>query len=132
MFIGLNPSTADEIQNDPTVTRCINYSMQWGYGALCMMNIFAFRATLPSVMKDHPKPVGKDNNRFLSEVACNANIIIAAWGTHAKHLGRHQEVVDLLKGKLHCLQETKSRYPSHPLYLKKSLKPQLYLGTLLE
>lgn len=49
MFIGLNPSTADETQDDPTVRRCIRYAQSWGYGALYMTNIFAFRATDPRV-----------------------------------------------------------------------------------
>jgi len=54
MFIGLNPSTADETLDDPTVRRCINFARDWGYGALCMTNLFAFRSTDPSVMKAHP------------------------------------------------------------------------------
>jgi hypothetical protein len=45
MFIGLNPSTADEIENDPTINRCISYARSWGYGGLFMANLFAFRAT---------------------------------------------------------------------------------------
>ena len=128
MFIGLNPSTADEVQNDPTVARCIDYSMRWGFGALCMMNIFSFRATLPTVMKAQPNPVGKDNNRWLVQIARDASVIVAAWGTHGSHLNRHQEVIALLGDKLHCLKETKDGFPSHPLYLKKSLLPVPYIG----
>jgi hypothetical protein len=128
MFIGLNPSTADEVQNDPTVARCIDYSMRWGFGALCMMNIFSFRATLPTVMKAQHNPVGKDNNRWLVEIAKDASVIVAAWGTHGSHLDRHQEVIALLGDKLHCLKETKEGFPSHPLYLKKSLSPVPYIG----
>ena len=51
MFIGLNPSTADETNDDPTIRRCIGYARDWGYGGLCMTNLFAFRATLPKNMK---------------------------------------------------------------------------------
>jgi len=50
MFIGLNPSTADETSDDPTLTRCINYAKYWGFGGVCMANLFAFRATKPSAM----------------------------------------------------------------------------------
>ena len=49
-FIGLNPSTADEQVDDPTVRRCIRFAKDWGYDAMWMMNIFAFRATDPKVM----------------------------------------------------------------------------------
>ncbi|GHX72979.1 hypothetical protein VCSRO16_3593 [Vibrio cholerae] len=45
MFIGLNPSTADEKNDDPTLRRCINFAKSWGYGGVCMANLFAFRAT---------------------------------------------------------------------------------------
>jgi len=41
----LNPSTADEKADHPTVRRCIAYAQDWGYGAPCMTNRFAFRAT---------------------------------------------------------------------------------------
>ena len=44
LFIGLNPSTADEKEDDPTIRRCINFAKQWGYGGLIMGNLFAFRA----------------------------------------------------------------------------------------
>lgn len=50
-FIGLNPSTADEVKNDPTVTRCINYAKAWGYTGMYMTNIFAFRETDPNEYK---------------------------------------------------------------------------------
>jgi len=53
LFIGLNPSTADEKEDDPTIRRCINFAKQWGwgYGGLIMGNLFSFRATQPSDLK---------------------------------------------------------------------------------
>ncbi|MBK8271403.1 MAG: DUF1643 domain-containing protein [Planctomycetes bacterium] len=65
MFIGLNPSTADETQDDPTVRRCIRYAQSWGYGALCMTNIFAYRSTDPLVMKRFDDPIGPKNDTAL-------------------------------------------------------------------
>lgn len=50
MFVGLNPSTADELEDDPTIRRCINFSKLWGYGGLCMVNLFAYRATDPTAL----------------------------------------------------------------------------------
>jgi hypothetical protein len=52
MFIGLNPSTADEQNDDPTIRRCIGFAQSWGYDALCMANLFAYRATKPTDMKN--------------------------------------------------------------------------------
>ena len=51
LFIGLNPSTADETLDDPTIRRCIDFAKRWGYGGLVMANLFAYRATEPSEMK---------------------------------------------------------------------------------
>jgi hypothetical protein len=127
MFIGLNPSTADEVSDDNTVRRCINYAKDWGYGALCMTNIFAYRATDPKVMKAQEDPVGEENDKSLIECAKDAGVIIAAWGTHGSYLGRNDEVIRLL-GKLYCLKKTKDGHPGHPLYLKKDLKPVLFQG----
>jgi hypothetical protein len=123
MFVGLNPSTADEVEDDPTIRRCIGYAKQWGYGALCMVNLFAYRATEPAAMKVHAAPVGTDNDRWLVELAKDAGVIVAAWGAHGTHLQRDQAVKQLLAGKLSCLKITKDGHPGHPLYLRKTLKP---------
>ncbi|HEY5894703.1 MAG TPA: DUF1643 domain-containing protein [Chthoniobacterales bacterium] len=122
MFIGLNPSTADETHDDPTVRRCINYATRWGFGALCMTNIFAYRATDPMDMKAVTDPVGPDNDATLKRVADDAGIVVSAWGIHGIHMGRERAVKAMLPA-LHCLQMTKSGAPGHPLYLRADLTP---------
>ena len=126
MFIGLNPSTADEVKNDPTVTRCINYAKSWGYTGMYMMNIFAFRATDPAVMKECPDPVGCENDHYLGLVSGESSVVVAAWGVHGAYLNRGDEVKNLIPG-LHCLKKTKDGHPSHPLYLPKNLVPLVML-----
>lgn len=126
MFIGLNPSTADEHLNDPTVGRCIRFAMQWGYDSLCMTNLFAYRATLPKDMKRFPEPVGPWNDDTLVKLAEGAGIVILAWGNHGSHLGRAAHVLKLLEGslfKLHHLGTNSDGSPKHPLYLKSDTKP---------
>lgn len=123
MFIGLNPSTADEVQDDPTVRRCINFAKDWGYSALCMTNIFAFRATDPGDMKAVEDPVGTDNDLSLLYIADHASVVVAAWGVHGVHSNRENEVKRLLGNKLMCLKLTKDGHPAHPLYLPKTLTP---------
>lgn len=122
-FIGLNPSTADETNDDPTVRRCINYAAQWGYGGLCMTNIFAYRATDPRDMKAVAEPVGPGNDAALVEVASKAGVVVAAWGTHGSHMLRGIEVCKLIPD-LHVLKLTRDGFPAHPLYLLKSLRPR--------
>jgi len=123
MFVGLNPSTADELNDDPTIRRCIGFARAWGYEALCMANLFAYRATKPAVMKKAPDPCGPDNDSTLQELAQNAGVVVAAWGANGTHQGRDR-AARLLLPSLHYLKLTKNGHPGHPLYLPASLKPQ--------
>lgn len=125
MFICLNPSTADETTDDPTVRRCIGYSRAWGYDGFMMSNIFAYRATDPADMLAQDDPIGPDNDQALTDLANGAGIVVAAWGTHGAHLGRGDQVKKMIQG-LHYLRLTKDGFPGHPLYLPKSLTPELW------
>jgi len=122
MIIGLNPSTADETTDDPTLTRCINFAKSWGYGGVCMTNLFAYRATEPSKMKAQKKPIGSENDVWLAKLAKQAGIVVAAWGNDGAFLNRSTVVKSMLPN-LHCLKMNKSGEPAHPLYLKADLKP---------
>lgn len=122
MFIGLNPSTADETHDDPTVRRCIRFAKDWGYGAMVMTNIFAYRATHPEDVRVQKDPVGMDNDKWLVKCASEASIKVACWGTHGRHLDRGTEVRRLI-APLSCLGLTKGGSPRHPLYILASTKP---------
>jgi hypothetical protein len=122
MFIGLNPSTADENTDDPTLTRCINYAKSWGYGGVCMANLFAFRATEPSDMKASNYPIGSENNKWLKKLAKEAALVVAAWGNDGSYLGRSKQVLEIIPN-LSCLKLNKSGEPAHPLYQAAKLKP---------
>lgn len=122
MFIGLNPSTADEINDDPTLTRCIGFARSWGYGGVCMANLFALRSTDPATLKSVDDPVGAENDQWLKKLAEEAGIIVAAWGNKGSYLGRDQVVREAIDN-LHYLRITYAGQPSHPLYLPGNLKP---------
>jgi len=121
-FIGLNPSTADETSDDPTIRRCIGFARAWGFGGLCMLNLFAFRATQPADMKRTADPVGELNDVTLAELAGSAGVVVAAWGANGTHRGRDAQVRAMLP-RLHYLRLTKDGHPGHPLYLPASLRP---------
>jgi hypothetical protein len=123
VFIGLNPSTADATQDDPTLRRCVNYAKRWGYGAVCLLNLFAYRATRPAVMKAHPDPVGVENDYWLHYWASGADLIVAAWGNHGVHRQRDQAIFTRLNRPLFCLGITKTGQPKHPLYLNANVQP---------
>jgi hypothetical protein len=116
-FIGLNPSTADETKNDPTVRRCISFARRWGYGAMVMTNIFAWRDTDPEKMKLVDEPIGPENDDWLIETAAKSGLVVAAWGNHGDHRNRQDDVKRLLSHiKLKCFLITGKGCPIHPLY----------------
>lgn len=129
MFLMLNPSTADEIDNDPTVERCQRRAVAMGYGRLVVCNIFAFRATDPQDMKAAADPVGPDNDQAILDQARQAAMVICAWGNHGGHLERSDTVAAMLKQagiQLHCLEITGAGEPKHPLYVSYDVSPQLW------
>jgi hypothetical protein len=122
MWIGLNPSTADESQLDPTLTRIAGYTLREGYDGFIMTNLFAYRATLPSDMKAAPDPVGPDNDRWLLESVRRCGRVVCAWGRHGAFLDRATSVRHLLRDfDLLCLGSNSDGSPCHPLYQKKDL-----------
>lgn len=125
-FVMLNPSTATEFQNDPTVERCERRARALGYGAFRVSNIFAFRATDPKVMRAEPDPIGPDNDAAIVEAALWADATICAWGTHGAHLGRGTHVAALLRQirqPLLHLGLTQAGDPRHPLYVSYAQAP---------
>ena len=125
-FLMLNPSTADEHQLDPSCTRARDFAERWGYGALIVTNLFAWRATDPDDMKRAADPVGRSNNQAILRSARRSGVVVCAWGNHGSHLGRAATVgADLRRAgvPLHALRITAEGQPSHPLYLRGSLRP---------
>ncbi|MEZ9153267.1 DUF1643 domain-containing protein [Vibrio sp. F13] len=122
MFIGLNPSTADETEDDPTIRRCINLAKSWGYGGLCMANLFAYRATQPEDMKRATNPIGDENDETLTRLSKSAGVIVGAWGNDGVFLNRSEDVRALVP-EINVLKVNKSGEPAHPLYLKSTLTP---------
>jgi hypothetical protein len=129
-FLMLNPSTADEFQLDPSCTRARNYAERWGFGALLVTNIFAWRSTDPKQLPLVQNPVGAGNDRAIVLAAKEAKLVVCAWGNHGAHLGRGEKVKAMLDRHgltLHCLRTNSSGDPAHPLYLPGSLAPKLFL-----
>lgn len=126
LFIGLNPSTADENEDDPTIRRCIGYAKGWGYGKLYMGNLFAFRSTDPRNLTKVEDPVGPSNYSNLIKMGMESTLIIAAWGSRGSYLNMDIKVSKFFRGRIHCLKQTVGGMPAHPLYLKKDLNPIKY------
>lgn len=126
LFVMLNPSTATEMQNDPTVERCERRARALGFGAFRVTNIFAWRDTDPRNMRAASDPTGPENDNAILDGVAWADTIVAAWGTHGAHLSRGQEVSQLLQRtgrELQCLGLTKDGHPKHPLYISYTQQP---------
>lgn len=125
MFIGLNPSTADETNDDPTIRRCIGFAKRWGFGGMFMMNAYAFRATLPKDMKRQKDPVGPGNDAAILRVSRLANLIVGAWGVHCE-TSRESRVCEIVGCNVFCLGKTKGGRPRHPLYLNSLTQLEVF------
>lgn len=133
MVIGLNPSTADETKNDPTIRRCINFAKAWGFGGLYMMNLYAFRATKPFDMVQSADPVGPGNDEAFGYYRTRVGLIVAAWGAlevryrpRVNWKSRIDQVLHCLWEPVYCLGTTKGGEPRHPLYVKGDTERQLF------
>ena len=128
-FLMLNPSTADAFQLDPTNRRCVGFAQAWGFGALVTTNIFAFRSTNPAGLRTATDAVGPENNETIVTAAKNADLVIAAWGTHGELQDRGNAVREMLTEagiELHMLRLTKAGHPGHPLYVAGDTVPTLW------
>jgi hypothetical protein len=121
LFVMLNPSTADHRHDDPTIRRCIGFAESWGFGAVAVGNLFAFRTPFPDVLRQAEQPVGRANDRWLQRLAAESIRVIAAWGNHGSLMGRDQQVRTLL-GQLFVLSLTQQGQPRHPLYAPGSAR----------
>jgi hypothetical protein len=126
-FVMLNPSTADETDNDPTVERCKRRAEQNGYGGLIVTNIFAYRSTEPKELKKCLDPIGFCNDSHIIDASRMAKDTICGWGKYGEYLDRGARVLDLLKFwgiKVKALRVNKGGTPAHPLYIGYDVKPR--------
>lgn len=123
-FVMLNPSQADEIADDPTIRRCVGFARSWGYGAVEVVNLFAYRTPHPKLLRQVSDPVGVDNDHYLKQLAQRVDRIVLAWGNWGSLHGRDRAVLQLLtsSNSLYCFGFTKQQQPRHPLYLRNGEK----------
>jgi hypothetical protein len=128
-WIMLNPSTATEIQDDPTIRRVRYFSKRDGYDGFMVVNLFAYRTTDPDILKTVTDAVGPDNDTMIREMARRAAVIVAAWGTHIMARRRGAQVTGMMMrdGKdMMCLGVSKDGKPKHPLYVLNSKELEVY------
>lgn len=125
-FVGLNPSTADETIDDPTIVRCKRFARDWGYARLKMVNLYAFRSTDPAGLWLAGDPVGPENDHVLSLVFGGSDMIVAAWGANARADRLAQFAETFGSWRFYALGMTKDGQPRHPLYMRADAQPFIY------
>lgn len=122
-WVGLNPSTADANDDDPTIRRVVGFSQQHGFSGCVMGNLFAYRSTDPKGLPlDEQEAVGRHNDYWLNLMGMQCEIVVAAWGAVSQYEKRIAVVLrdfENLGKSLHCFGLTKGGFPRHPLYLPK-------------
>jgi hypothetical protein len=138
MFIGLNPSKADKTKNDRTISRCMRFAYDWGYGGIYFANLFSYRTPyvkkVPEKYKDVYEPLLKvlpeayndQTNFWLLEMIKNSEKVICAWGSWNFIGARRTEVLSFIDNR-YCLGINNDGEPKHPLYLLSTTKPIEYL-----
>lgn len=130
VWIMLNPSTADDRVDDPTVRRCVGFTRAWGFDAAVVVNLYALRATDPAVLRAAADPVGPDNDAWLADLTRPAGLLrVAAWGAHRLAAARAADLLGrrvLPAAGLVCLGTTSTGQPRHPLYIPAGRRPQPY------
>lgn len=129
IFVMLNPSTANATIDDPTIRKCIGFAQRGGYGSIVVMNLFAYRATSPAVLKRAGWPTGPDNaetlQRVLQEAKDRGDVVVCAWGANAR--GRPEASAFIRRARdmgveLFALRRSPDGTPHHPLMLPYSCK----------
>lgn len=125
-YVMLNPSTASELANDPTIERCERRARAMGFGGFRVVNLFAYRATRPEDLRRAEAPEGPDNAAILAAACDGADMILAAWGVHGAFRDAGPRMVAQARAKglcLHHLGLTKAGHPRHPLYVPYATRP---------
>ena len=138
VVIGLNPSTADETLNDPTIRRCLGYARDWHFSGLMMLNCFSYRSTDPNALKVHTDkalPQEIENRQIIARevasIVAAGGAVVAAWGFWGDFQGIGAVMRDLLTNLgvgVACLGTAKNGEPRHPLYLARTAPPRPYIG----
>lgn len=125
LYVMLNPSVANQEEDDRTSTQCLHFAKKFGYGSLEVVNLYAFISTDPNQLRSEYDPIGVENDKFILEAAKRAKTIVIAWGEKYFVNQRHIKVARLLTSEgyqLHCLGIAKSGHPRHPSRMSHSIE----------
>ena len=123
-WIGLNPSTANEKEDDQTIRRAKVFCAEAGFGSLFMVNLFSYCETESKKLENHrvDELVVSATDFWLNHCVRSCNSMVAGWGDTGSLYGRSKEIAQRYAGRLLCLGTTNKGEPKHPLYIKATTK----------
>jgi hypothetical protein len=121
MFIGLNPSTANEVSDDATIRRVIRFAFDWGYGGVYMMNLFGLVTPYPEELKKCADPIG-ENNKWLEKASNKCEDVVCSFPEATE---RAKEVMAMFPN-AKALIVNRDGTPRHPLYVPANTVPVLF------
>jgi len=114
--IGLNPSKADSIIDDPTITRLMRRSGYLGFGGFLMANLYAYVSTVPRVLLEDGDHVGELTDYYLQKLITLSERQLCCWGSFKPVINRAPQVYKMLSNP-YCLSINSDGQPKHPLYV---------------
>jgi hypothetical protein len=127
----LNPSTADEDANDPTIRRCIKFSQRWGFDGMDVVNLFSWRATDPlDVRSNLADAANTRTDDAIRSLVPAAPSVVVAWGRYTGRPWVEERATSVLSilhfagAKLECLGRNADGSPKHPLYVAAARERQ--------
>ena len=136
-WIMLNPSTADDGADDPTLRRVIAFSWLWGFDGALVFNLFPFRSPHPRALADWvrddryaPMEI-KASWTLIAQAIERQDAAMVAWGCPPERIYYETQIAaenlfDEINGygrsgdrdrvlKVFCLGKTAGGWPTHPM-----------------
>jgi hypothetical protein len=129
MMALLNPSTATEEADDPTITRCSIRAQRNGAGGLVVVNAGAIRETDAEKACRAEDPVGPFNYDWIAALIPSCRLHIAGWGPKASRFSGDENLRRLFREAgvpLYALQLNQDGSPRHPLYVSYDAQPFVF------
>lgn len=131
MFIGLNPSRADAVKNDLTITKLVHFAKQWGFDGLYMTNLFSYIEPDSAFIKkidgtNYQQFIGEHCDEYLSLIHADCTQLVYCWGNFPNISFRSNTIIGKFPGGK-CFGKCKSGAPKHPVRLGYATKLELYV-----
>lgn len=118
LFIMLNPSLADNYQDDPTIRRLIKFAKLYGYGGFYVGNLFSYITPYPSELLDKDLMFSKKNIHEIKKMTGLIKDVVYGWGNSFQEPEWLKQIISNPK----CFGKNKNKTPKHPLYLSYNHK----------